>query len=81
MHSPGIIFRMRLQELGFEGVKRMVNKSQVQLPWPDKLIRDILLDSEFEQWQNDKPVDYLPLMDYMIDSTFQEFERDIIRRR
>lgn len=72
---------MLARRFGFEGVKRMVIKSQVQLPWPDKLIRDILLDSEFEQWQNDKPVDYLPLMDYMIDSTFQEFERDIIRRR
>lgn len=49
--------------------------------WPENLIRDILLDAEYDQWRKDRPVDYLAIVDYMIDSTFQDFERDIIRRR
>lgn len=59
----------------------MSEHSKAKYSWPENLIKDILLDAEYEQWQKDRPVDYIAVVDYMIDSTFQDFESDIIRRR
>ena len=59
----------------------MNDKGKHTYQWPENLLRAIFSEEEYSQWEQHKPKDASPLMEYMIDSSFQDFERDILCRR
>lgn len=50
-------------------------------PWPQNLMKAILTHEEFVRWIGNIPDDAAALTEYMIATTFQEFESDILLKR